>query len=135
MFLSMFVFFFFRVYHELRHHLKTDSLYRFILKKLHNKMNTVKPVYNNQSRDPKIMAVVYRRSLFRGSFVLFMWKKGLHYSGRSRQVVVSSGLTVLLFWNYLFKTLISIRKCHHGVSWGFCGGNTICKELKSWQSS
>ncbi len=55
--LSLFVFFFFRVYHELRHDLKTDSLYRFILKKPRNITNSVKPVYNNQSRDPKIVAV------------------------------------------------------------------------------
>jgi hypothetical protein len=66
--LSLFVFFFFRVYHELRHHLKMDSLYRFKFKKLQNIMNAVKPEYNNQSRDPKIavrglQAVVVQRLL------------------------------------------------------------------------
>ena len=35
-----------------------------------SKVNTVKPVYNDHPRDPKFVAVVDRRSLFRGSLML-----------------------------------------------------------------
>ena len=34
------------------------------------KCNTVKPVYNDHPRDPKVVTVVDRWSLFRGSFML-----------------------------------------------------------------
>ncbi len=64
-----------------------------------SEMNTVKPVYNDHNRDPKIVAVVGRWSLFRGR----LCNKGskwdhkwwsLQTGGRYSEVVVSSGLTV-----------------------------------------
>jgi hypothetical protein len=56
--------------------------------------NTIKPEYNDHPRDPKIVVFVDRWSLFRGSIVLLMWKTGRQDSGRCKQVVVSSVLTV-----------------------------------------
>ena len=50
-----------------------NSVYVFVLTNGEEKKNfnrTVKPVYNDHPWDPKIVAVVDRWSLFRGSFVL-----------------------------------------------------------------
>ncbi len=54
--------------------------------------NTVKQLYNDYPRDPKLVAVVDRWSFFKGIFML----RRLQNGGRCRQVVVNSGLTVLL---------------------------------------
>ncbi len=51
--------------------------------------NTVKPVYNDQPRDPKFGAVVDRWSLFRGGFYLKKLKLKLQNSGCCRQVIVN----------------------------------------------
>ncbi len=55
---------------------------------------TVKHEYNDHPPDTKIVAVVDRWSLFRGAFVLQMWKTGRQNSSGCRQMVVSSALTV-----------------------------------------
>ena len=52
-------------------------------------------MYNDHPRDPKIVAVVDRWSLFRGSFMLYTLILGPKNRDRYLQVVVSSGLTVL----------------------------------------
>ncbi len=56
---------------------------------------TIKPEYNDHLQDPKIVVVVDRWSLFGGKFVLKKFIREPQVSGRYRQVVVSSGLTVL----------------------------------------
>ena len=58
------------------------------------KCNTVKPVYNDHPRDPKVVTVVDRWSLFRGSFMLWKLKMVPQSGGRYSEVVISSGLTV-----------------------------------------
>ncbi len=65
---------------------------------------------NDHHWDPQNVAVVDRWSLFRGAFVLKMWKMGLRNSGRCRQVVtiyskvvVSSGLTAVENLMFLFR--------------------------------
>ena len=67
-------------------------------------VNTVKPVYNDHPRDPKIVAVVDRWSLFRAHLCnkISKWDpKKVVFEGRLSQFEgVSSGLTV--FWNRNF---------------------------------
>ncbi len=58
-------------------------------------------MYNDHPRDPKFVAVVYMSSLFRGRFMLCRPKLGLKNDGYCRQVVVSSGLTVINFQPFL----------------------------------
>ena len=49
-------------------------------------IDTVIPGYNVHPRDPKIVAVVDRWSLFRGRFMLLKLKMGPQNSGCCRQV-------------------------------------------------
>ncbi len=69
-------------------------------KYLWHNVSTVKPVYNDHTRDPKIVAIVDRWSLFRGHFVT-KYQIGTYKllplltGGRYLEVVVNSGLTVL----------------------------------------
>jgi hypothetical protein len=64
---------------------------------------TVKPVYNDHSRDPKFVAVVERWSLFRDWLISWRPKLEFQNGGCCRQVVViwrvvvSSGLTIIIF--------------------------------------
>jgi hypothetical protein len=57
--------------------------------------STVEPVNNDHPWDPKIVAVVDRWSLFRGSFINTISTSDL------KMVVVNSGLTELYIRNYL----------------------------------
>ena len=52
-------------------------------------LNTVKPEYNGQPRETKIVAVVDRWSLLRGTFMLQTRKTGSRNNGRRRQVVAT----------------------------------------------
>jgi len=61
---------------------------------------TVKPVYNDHPRDPKLVAVVDRWSLFRGSFIIWKLKSGPRNSGCCRQVVVIRKWSLTQGWLY-----------------------------------
>jgi hypothetical protein len=57
--------------------------------------HTVKPVYNDQPRDPKLWpSFTSGRCSEVGRFILLRPKLRLENGGRCRQVVVSSNLTV-----------------------------------------
>ncbi len=58
-----------------------------------HKKYAVKPVYNGHPRDLKIVAVVDRWSLFRGTFMLLTRKTVTQNSGCYSEVIVSSGST------------------------------------------
>ena len=73
----------------------------FIIIKLCNMSYTVKPVYNDYPWNPKIVAVVERWSLFRGSFLLSKLKMWPQNGGRYRQVVA--------IWRW---SLAQVRLCH-----------------------
>ena len=68
-----------------------------ICKELHRVTNryTVKPVYNDHPRDPEIVVIVERWSLFRGQLCDKNIKPGPQKGGCYLKVVVNSGLTVL----------------------------------------
>ncbi len=55
---------------------------------LNENVYTVKPVYKDHPREPKIVVFVDWWSLFRGSLVLELWKTALQIIGRCRQVVI-----------------------------------------------
>ena len=58
-------------------HKRNDYQTLFLSRHLSNiawNINTVKPVYNDHPRDSKIVAVVYRGSLFRGHLCQYGYK-------------------------------------------------------------
>jgi hypothetical protein len=58
-------------------------------------VNTVKLMYNDHTRSLKFVAVVDRKSLFRGSFMLQRLNVGLQNGSRCRHVVaIRRGLLV-----------------------------------------
>jgi len=63
--------------------------------------NTVKPVYNDHSWDPKIVAVVDRWSLCRGSFMMWQVNLGPQNSGRCGQVGIIRRWSLTQVWLYI----------------------------------
>jgi hypothetical protein len=65
--------------------------------------STANFVYNDHPRNPKIVSVVDRWSLFRGSFMLQKLKAGLHHIGRYRQVVAIRRWLWAQVWLYIIE--------------------------------
>ncbi len=66
-------------------------------------------MYNDHPRDPKLVAVVDRWSLFRGSFILWKLKSGPRNSGRCRQAVVIRRWSLTQVWLYYVKFLLNLK--------------------------
>ena len=76
---------------------------------------TVKPVYKDHSRDPKIVAVDDRWSLFRGSFIIKKLEKGPQKSGRCWRMVTIRRWSLAQVWLYFiwryFICSYYVRSC------------------------